>query len=142
MTKKIWRDQADDYLRQILGLLQAFEDVDCIAQESYKSMFFKVFVDAFVRRYCTPSYRESPERNRLIPCKEQRPLISGDVIWAFAKTQGWVHAEMRGDEKRYCDIQTVMTWWDEWVYAWKHPIPTIQSLNRKKRRQDSDSGSV
>jgi hypothetical protein len=48
-----------------------------------------------------------------------KPMISGDSIWHYAKEQGWVHSEIKATEKRYKQIDTVRTWWDEWTYAWQ-----------------------
>jgi len=136
MTKKEWRQQADAYLHEIMRLLKLYEEVTYIGQEPYKGDFFKVFAEAYRSGYCTLGYRYDEEKDRLVQCKAQRPLISGDAIWSFAKKQGWVHAEMMGEEKRYCDIEMVRTWWDEWVYAWKHPVP-----RRKYVRRRSEGGA-
>jgi hypothetical protein len=120
MSKKKWQEQATAYHQKIVDLLKLHEDVSNIGQDSYKSDFFKIFADAYQSNFCTPDYRKDESTGRLVPRESQRPLITGDTIWAYAKDQGWVHAEMTGDEKRYRDIERVQTWWDEWVYAWNH----------------------
>lgn len=123
MAAAKWKQQAEGYLRQIIDLLRFFAEVDSISQESYKSRFFDIFSDAFRSSFCLVGYRYDEEKDRLVRCKAQRPLISGDRIWEYAKQQGWVHERMM-DEKRYRDIERVRMWWDEWTYAWeRHPPP-------------------
>src|SRR6266478_4408913 len=111
MTKNQWRQQANEYLHRILHLLKIYEEVDSIGQGPYKRDFFKIFADAYRSGYCTPGYRADKEKGCFVRCKAQR-LISGDAIWAYAKSQGWVHAEITHDEKRSRDIEMVKTWWD------------------------------
>ena len=131
MTKREWREQADAYLKEIMSLLRLYEGVTYIGQEPYKGDFFRIFAEAYRNGYCTVGHRYDVEKDHLVPCKAQRPLISGDAIWSFAVNQGWVHAEMRGHEKRYCDIAMVQTWWDEWTYAWTHPKPRRRYVRRR-----------
>jgi hypothetical protein len=136
MTKKEWQQQADAYFQKIMKLLENYEEVAYIGQEPYKGDFFKVFAEAYRSGHCTFRYRSDFEKDRLVPCKAQPPfIISGEKIWSVAKSQGWVHANMTQEEKRYRDIKMLMTWWDEWVYAWKHPVP-----RRKYVRQRPDRG--
>ncbi len=130
ITKKQWRQQANDYLQRILRLLKIYEGVDSIGQGPYKGDFFKIFADAFRSGYCTPGHRADKEKGTVVRCKAQRPLICGDEIWAYAKSQGWVHGEVTREEKRYCDIETVKTWWDEWTYAWIHHVPRRKYVRR------------
>ena len=49
----------------------------------------------------------------------------------FLHDTGFPPPEMTGEEKRYCDIEMVRTWWDEWVYAWKHPVPRRKYVRRR-----------
>jgi hypothetical protein len=130
MTKKEWREQADAYLHQILELLKCYEEVTYIGQESYKGDFFKVFAEAYRNGYCAIGERFDVKKGHWVPCKAQRPRISGEAIWSFAERHKWVHAEMTGEEKRYSDIQMVKTWWDEWTYAWKRPKPRRRYVRR------------
>ncbi len=123
MGKKQWGNQADAYVSQVLDLLKEYEDVDYIGQESYKSDFFAIFSDAYRSGFCSPGYRIDNESNKLVLCKSQRPLVSGDTIWSYAIEHGWVDAEMHPTEKKYRDIHMVKTWWDEWVYAWNRNPP-------------------
>ncbi len=88
MTKEKRRQEADAYLHEIMRLLKLYVDVTYIGQEPYKGDFFKVFAEAFRSGYCTIGYRYDQDKDRLVPCKSQRPLISGDEIWSFAKNPG------------------------------------------------------
>lgn len=121
MTKKKWREQASDYFRRILDSLNFLE---CGAHiDQYKSLLFNIFADAYRSGFCYPSYRFDEKRGRVVKCKSQRPLVCGETIWNYAKQEGWVHGEMMANEKRYQDIQRVMTWFEEWAYAWDRPRP-------------------
>lgn len=129
MSKKKRQAQADDYLRRILEVLELCEDANIHQAED---TLFDVFKDAYQSGFCNPRFRFDEERGRHVPCKSQRPRVLGDTIWSYAKAQGWVHAEMSGEEKRYQDIELVRIWWDAWIYAWNHPRP-----KRKYERQPS-----
>ena len=102
MSKKRWQAQADDFLRRILEVLEFYEGVNI---DQYKDMLFDVFKDAYQSGFCNPGFRCDEESGRVVRCKSQRPLVLGDTIWSYAKAQGWVHAEMSGEEKRYKDIE-------------------------------------
>jgi hypothetical protein len=130
MGKKKWHDDRDWYLTRIMELLNRYEDVINIGQDEYKGDFFKIFADAYRSGFCVPRYRLDRDVKRSIRCKSQRPLVSGDAIWSFAKNRDWVHSEMSGTEKRYEDIRRVMTWWDEWTYAWLRNPPTRRYRGR------------
>lgn len=130
MVMKEWREQADNYLNDVLELLRNYEDVIWIGQENYKNDFFRIFSTAYRTGFCNPAIRIDKERLLHVHCKSQRPLLRGDAIWAHARKQGWVHSEMTANEKRYTDINLVMTWWDEWVYAWNQNPPP-RSYRRK-----------
>jgi hypothetical protein len=135
MSRKAeWRKQAHAYLEKLLGLLSAYESVDSIRQESYKSAFFKVFADAYRSGFCWPGDRFDEATDRFVQCKTQRPLISGDAIWLFAKDKGWVRSEMPECDKRNRDIELLRTWWDEWVYAWNRHPPPRKYVRRKSSR--------
>ena len=66
----------------------------------------------------------------MVRCKSQRPLVDRDAIWRHARKAEWVHPEMTDDDKRFRDIQLVMTWWEEWAYAWDFTLPK-RKHNRK-----------
>jgi hypothetical protein len=136
MACKAWQNEADRFLDEILGLLKAYEDVDWIGQEPYKGDFFKTFASAYRSGFCTIARRYDRATDRLVPCKEQRPLICGDEIWAYAKRQGWVRAEDEDKDKRYRNVVTVQRWWDEWTYAWGHPIPRRKYVRRRRGGSD------
>ena len=127
MAKKSWRDQAEKYLNDVLNLLREFDDVVSIEQEPYKDQFFEIFSIAYRTDFCTPKRRIDRERLRSVQCKSQRPLISSDTIWAHAKKHDWVDSRRTtDDDARYRNIRSVMTWWDEWVYAWdRNPPPRM-----------------
>lgn len=132
MPKKQWKEQAESYLNRILGLLKGFEEVDYIGQEPYKGKFFALFSDAFRSGFCFPGRRFDEQRDRFVSCKSQRPLISGDAIWEYAKSHRWVHCEMTGQEKRYRNLEIVRTGWDEWIYAWQHYPPPRKYVRRTR----------
>ena len=123
MATKKWTDKRDQFLGEVLSLLRMYEGVLSIRQGSYKEDFFKVFVDAFHAKFCVATERFDVASGRMVRCKNQRPLITPDSIWSYAKDHDWCHAEMTVDEKRYRNIQMVMTWWEEWTYAWERNPP-------------------
>ena len=116
--RKTWKIQHESYVARILDLLTLYEDVSNIAQESYKAEFFRVFAEAYLNRFCTPSYRFDQASGREVLCKEQRPRVHGDHFWSAAKERGWVKSDDDIDCKRVRDLRTVQCWWNEWTYAW------------------------
>ena len=62
--------------------------------------------------------------------------MSGDSIWHYARPHGWCHSEMWGDEPRYGQIHAVMTWRDEWTYAWKNLQDGHYPFGYKTRRYE------
>lgn len=118
-----WQAQANGYLQEVLNLLQLYEGVGFIGQKPYKDDFFRVFSAAFRTGFCLPHFRVDPRTGVHHYFKCQRPLVDGETIWSYARSQGWVHAKMNGNEKRYRDIDMVRTWWDEWIYAWQRNPP-------------------
>jgi len=120
-TKKERAQIVASFHERILRRLKADNDVS-IHQESYKSRYFRMFQEAYEGGFCHPlSYnlRYVPDGLRRPPeWIDGRPLVTGDSIWQYARKQGWVHSEMTCTEKRYKQIDTVATWWDEWIYAW------------------------
>ncbi|MEN6449677.1 MAG: hypothetical protein ABFC96_04220 [Thermoguttaceae bacterium] len=119
--KKEHIQAVESYHKQILQRLKTDEDV-CIHQGSYKSLYFEIFQEAYESGFCHQlSYNLRYEGEYVFyDWIFARPLVTGDSIWDYAKKQGWVYSEMKGDEKRYKQIETVRTWWDEWTYAWIH----------------------
>jgi hypothetical protein len=135
MGKKKWQDQHIQYMNQIMLLLEHYDDVTDVGQEPYKSDFFKIFANAFCAGFCLPSERFSTNSNLYVRCKSQRPLVSGDTIWFFAKDQGWLKAEIGENENRYENILRIMTWWDEWTYAWSRNPPARKRKARSWRQE-------
>lgn len=123
MSQKPWQSQREGYLRRILSLLREYENVVFIGQRPYKDDFFDIFADAFQSGFCTPTYRLDAARGKYVLCKSQRPRISGDVIVAFVKEQGWIDSEMALNETKCDDVNMVRVWWDEWTYAWTRNPP-------------------
>ena len=119
--KKVWIQAVASFHERILKRLKIDESV-FIHQDSYKSLYFRIFREAYESGFCGPlSYNEHYRKKDILTewiCA--RPMVTGDSIWHYAKQKGWVHSEMKGTEKRYKQIDTVRTWWDEWNYAWRN----------------------
>ena len=86
----------------------------------YKGLYFSIFREAYESRFCAPlSYNRRPvpggwDKDWIYA----RPLVTGDSIWHYAKEQDWVNSEIKGNDRRYEQIDLVRTWWNEWTYAW------------------------
>jgi hypothetical protein len=106
MMAKTQDQQAKAYLERIPELLEQNEHSSI---DQYRDDFFAVFRDAYHSGFCTG---------------EQQPKIFGEFIWDYAAEHDWVHSEMKETDKRYADIETVKTWWDEWTYALEHYRPS------------------
>lgn len=126
--KKEWVQAVASYHERILQRLKLDKAV-AIHQESYKSLYFSIFQEAYESGFCAPlSYNlRSVKKGYWTEWIHTKPMVSGDSIWNYAKEQGWVHSEMKGTENRYKQIDTVRTWWNEWTYAW-------HGLGHKTRR--------
>jgi hypothetical protein len=139
MSKKTeWQQQADAFFRDLLSLLAAYENVDYIGQGSYKSTFFRIFADAYRSGFCSPRYRFDIQKGYHVQSKAQRPRICGDTIRDYARRQGWVHAEMPAEEKRYRYLMMVSIWWDEWTYAWDRNPPPRKYVRRATTEHHDD----
>ena len=112
-----WEQERAELHEQILDRLKCDEHVYI---GDYKDLYFRIFQKAYESGFCASlSYRLIyKQKGVLMEWIHTKPLVSGDSIWHYALQQGWCRFEMRGDESRYKQIQTVMTWWDEWTYAW------------------------
>ncbi len=135
--KKEWVKAVASYHERILKRLKTDEDVFI---DSYKSLYFRIFREAYESGFCAPlSYNSRPVRDGWrIEWIYAKPMVTGDSLWHYAKERGWVHSEMKGTEKRYKHIHTVQTWWDEWTYAWHQLMyktrryRTIEDFNANK----------
>ncbi len=115
--KKEWIQAVASFHERILRRLQQDENVFI---HNYKSLYFRIFREAYEGGFCAPlsyNFRFVPGGGQ-IDWIYARPLVTGDSIWKYAQEHGWVHSEMELTERRYEQIQTVQTWWDEWTYAW------------------------
>lgn len=116
-SKKELEQVVVSFHQRILERLRQDED---IAIHQYKSLYFRIFREAYESGFCHPlSYNLHAKKDGFLRgWIFARPLVTGDSIWHYAKEQGWVHSQMKGDEPRYKQIEVVQTWWDEWTYAW------------------------
>ena len=129
--KKKWVQTVASYHERIMERLRQDENV---AIHQYKGLYFSIFREAYENRFCAPlSYNRRPIRDGWqIDWIYARPLVTGDSIWRYARQQGWVDSEMKGTEKRYEQIDTVRTWWDEWTYAWHQLMYKTRQCNRNR----------
>ena len=119
-VKPAWEAKYFEYLDRILELLQTLCDVNAGNLAQYKSLFFKIFADAYRRGFCTTKTRLDKTLGRDVPCHRQHPIITGSAIWDYALEKGWIHAEVSETELSYRNILMLRVWWDEWTYAWKN----------------------
>ena len=124
--KKEWTQAVESYHQWILERLRQDEKV---AIHQYTDLYFSIFREAYERGFCAPlSYNIHMQGDGYrVEWIHSRPSITGESIWEYAREHGWVHSEMLGTERRFKQIRTVRTWWDEWTYAW-------HQLGHKTRR--------
>lgn len=115
-----WEQKKVEFHNRILARLKCDEHA-YIGQ--YKEIYFHIFKEAYESGFCWPlryTQRFFPDGTIRIEWIHTKPKVSGDSIWYYAVEQSWCHFGMSGNEQRYQQIQTVMTWWDEWTYAWRN----------------------
>lgn len=130
-----WRRQLNAYLQQVLDLLIRYEDCS-IAQQSYKSDFFKIWADAFINGFCTTNFRIDPETNNAVRNKEQRPRMDCGSILAFLREKGYLNSKRR-NIKREGNAEYLCTWWTEWTFALRQKMP-----RKKRKRKPNPPGSA
>lgn len=137
-VKPAWEAKYFEYLDRIFRLLQTLCDVDVGDLAQYKSLFFRLFTDAYRRGFCTTKTRLDKTLGRDVPCYMQHPIITGSAIWDYALEQGWIHSEASETDGRYRNISRLRVWWDEWTYAWKNcPVQPARLPSIPNVRQSS-----
>lgn len=131
MGKKLWRNEVDEILQQILGYLQRIEDVTNICQEPNKSEMFKIFRDAFLSGYCGTRYKES-KSGLIVRKAPKKSQIYDETIENYAREHEWINATSSTDSKRYRDLECVKVWWNEWTYAWDKNPPKRKYVRRNQ----------
>lgn len=98
----------DETLKKILDFLKLHETNSGIQQTFYKNDLFRIFADAFQKGLCT---RPANSSSRI-------EYLTEDKIWYYAVSSEWINNDCEPDH-RYPNIKAVMTWWQEWTFAWQ-----------------------
>ena len=129
-----------EILSEMVNLLAEYED-RAICDHGYKEHFFRVFRFAFDHGFMSFSTVIYKRKYRARGEPKRGGLITGDSIIEFAIERDWIASDTPRYEKRWKDLETVSTWWDEWTYAWSMPHTRWQRIHRVpgKRRLEGYS---
>ncbi len=122
-------------MNELLGLLKVYSAIPNLSQEPYKEDFFNIFTKAFNEGFCAYNVRVDYEKQKYVKSKKQKPKIYGSDIWQYAVDNNWVNSDISIDNKRYQNINLVITWWDEWIYAWIRS-PLLGKKRKRKKVED------